>query len=232
MCSSNCCLQSRLLRVLIAMKTSLSAFFCLVLPLIGSGCATSEPPAKHGQGNDQKDMVLFRPAPIPEYHLGVDDLVQINVWGNDELSVEVPVRPDGKISMPLIGDVQAGGRTPMQVAKDIRNRLSRFIRNPNVTVMLTELRSHEYLSRVRVTGAVNTPVSLPYRQGMTVIDAVLAAGGLSEFADSSSAKLYRKRNGQTHVLGVDLEAILEDGKLKTNYDLQPGDIITVPERLF
>lgn len=210
-----------------AMKRLLIPIHYLALSLILSACATSETPVDRSE-----DIDIFEPAPISDYHLGVDDLVQINVWGNEELSVEMPVRPDGKISMPLIGDVQAGGRTPKQVADDIRVRLSGYIRNPNVTVILTELRSHEYLSRIRVTGAVNSPVSLPYRQGMTVIDAILAAGGVNEYAATSLAKLYRKRNGKTHVLKIDLDAILEDGKLNTNYDLQPGDIITVPERLF
>lgn len=209
------------------MRRSLLPVYYFAVSIVLSSCATSEKPVDRTEGSN-----IFDPAPVSDYHLGVDDLVQVNVWGNDELSVEMPVRPDGKISMPLIGDVQAGGRTPKQVAEDIRVRLSGYIRNPNVTVILTELRSHEYLSRIRVTGAVTSPVSLPYRQGMTVIDAVLAAGGVNEYAATSSAKLYRKRNGKTHVLKVDLDAILEDGKLDTNYDLQPGDIITVPERLF
>ena len=209
------------------MSRRLLPVYYLSLSIVVSACATSEIAADRTKVSN-----IFEPAPVSDYHLGVDDLVQINVWGNDELSVEMPVRPDGKISMPLIGDVQAGGRTPKQVAEDIRVRLSGYIRNPNVTVILTELRSHEYLSRVRVTGAVNSPVSLPYRQGMTVIDAILAAGGVNEYAATSSAKLYRRRNGKTYVLRVNLEAILEDGQLNTNYDLQPGDIITVPERLF
>src|SRR5690606_2241654 len=111
-----------------------------------------------------------------------DDMVSVTVWRNDDLNVVVPVRPDGRISVPLIGDVAAGGRTPLEVADDIEERLSAYVRDPQVAVILTELRSHEYLSRVRVTGAVRDPVSLAYRQGMTVLDAVLAAGGPTEFA--------------------------------------------------
>lgn len=167
-----------------------------------------------------------------EYKIGVDDRLQVSVWRNPELSVIVPVRPDGMISVPLIGDVQAGGMTPMQVADKIRQKLSVYIRDPSVAVILTELRSHEFLSRVRVTGAVRTPRSMPFRQGMTVLDAVLEAGGLNEFAAPNRAKLYRKMNGKTEMLDVALGDILNKGGLETNVTLAPGDVITVPERLF
>lgn len=200
----------------------------LLSVLINVGCSsTSAPP-----GTDSDDSASKQAAITKEYHIGVDDLMRINVWGNEELSVEVPVRPDGKISMPLIGDVQAGGRTPTEVAKDIKNRLSAYVRNPNVTVMLTELRSHEFLSRIRITGAVQTPLSIPYRQGMTVLDAVLEAGGVNEFASENSTKLYRSQNGKTAVYDIKLGNILNKGELSTNIYLKPGDVITVPERLF
>lgn len=167
-----------------------------------------------------------------EYLIGVEDQIQVNVWRNPELSVSMPVRPDGMISMPLIGDVQAGGRTPPDVAAEIRERLSAYVRDPNVTVILTDLRTHEYISRVRVTGAVQTPTSIPHRQGMTVLDAVLQAGGVNEFAAPHRAKLYRRLGNETKVYSIDLAGILNAGKLATNYELRPGDIITVPERLF
>ena len=120
----------------------------------------------------------------------------------------------------------------MEVATTIREKLSVFIREPQVTVILTELRSHEFLSRVRVTGAVQKPVSLPFRQGMTVLDAVLEAGGTNLFAAPDRAALYRKTNEKTDRYDVLLDQILTAGKLDTNYPLQPGDIITVPERVF
>ena len=126
-------------------------------------------------------MVAAGPA-VASYKIGVDDMVQVTVWKNPELGITAPVRPDGKISVPLIGDVVAGGKAPDEVADDIQKRLAVFVRDPQVAVILTDLRSHEYLSRVRVTGAVRNPVSIPYRQGMTVLDAVLAAGGLTNFA--------------------------------------------------
>ena len=170
---------------------------------------------------------------INVYRIGVDDTVNINVWRNPDLSVlAVPVRPDGKISMPLLGDIPAAGFTPEEVAEDIRKRLQNFVRDPNVTLMVINLQSHEYLTRLRITGAVNNPISLNYRQGMTVLDAVLAAGSINDFAAPNSTKLYRKAEGKTRVFNIDLGDILYKGKLETNMELRPGDIITVPERLF
>ena len=192
-----------------------------------SGCSTLQ----HTGATDNLAQADKQPA-TSEYHIGVDDQVQVNVWRNPELSVSMPVRPDGMISLPLIGDVQAGGRTPLDVAAEIRERLSAYVRDPNVTVILTELRNDEYISRVRVTGAVQTPTSMAYRQGMTVLDAVLQAGGVNEFAAPNRAKLYRKAGNDTKVFSIDLSGILNEGKLATNYELRPGDIITVPERLF
>jgi polysaccharide export outer membrane protein len=114
----------------------------------------------------------------------------------------------------------------------IKEKLSAFIREPNVAVILMELRSHEFLSRVRVTGAVRTPRSMPYRPGMTVLDAVLEAGGINDFASSNRTKLYRKTKTKTEVIDIDLNDVLTKGSLGTNYDLKPGDVVTVPERLF
>ena len=171
---------------------------------------------------------------VESYKIGVDDIVQVSVWRNPELGITVPVRPDGKISVPLVGDVSAGGRTPDEVAKDIQEKLSQFVREPQVAVILTDLRSHEYLSRVRVTGAVRQPVSVPFRPGMTVLDAVLAAGGLTEFAAPDRSELYRKAGeGETTTMHqIRLDRILNHGDLTTNYPVAPGDVITIPERAF
>lgn len=198
--------------------------FLIVLALVG--CVS-----KQAQ-EFQKRAEEYTPAAEGDYKIGVDDRLQISVWRNPELSVTVPVRPDGMISIPLVGDVQAGGNTPTQVADLIRQKLSQFIREPSVAVILVELRSHEFLSRVRVTGAVRNPRSMPFRPGMTVLDAVLEAGGINDFAAPNRAKLYRKAAPKTDVLDVSLGDILSRGKLETNVMLIPGDIITVPERLF
>jgi polysaccharide export outer membrane protein len=164
------------------------------------------------------------------YRIGVDDQLQVAVWRNPELSVSVPVRPDGRISVPLVGDVLAGGRTPEEVAEDIEKQLAAYVRDPKVAVILTELRSHEFISRVRVTGAVRTPISIPHRQGMTVLDAVLQAGGVNEFAAANRTRLYRREGEGTEAIDVRLGAILGSGDLETNLEVRPGDVITVPER--
>ena len=171
-------------------------------------------------------------AAVDDYAIGVDDVVQVSVWRTPELGITVPVRPDGRISVPLIGDVMAGGRTPAQVSADIQEKLAAYVRDPQVAVILTDLRSHEYLSRVRVTGAVRQPISIPYRQGMTVLDAVLAAGGVNEFAAPDRSSLYRKSEGQTTSYAVRLDKIINRGDLSTNFTVAPGDVITVPERAF
>jgi len=205
-------------------------FFVLLagMVVLVSGCAS--PPAATVESG--KDTNRFASYVEGDYRIGVDDRLQITVWRNPELTVTVPVRPDGKISVPLIGDVQAGGNTPTQVAAIIKDKLSAYIREPNVAVILTELRSHEFPSRIRVTGAVRTPRSMPYRQGMTVLDAVLEAGSVNDFASPNRSKLYRREKNKTEIIGIDLNDILTKGKLETNVELKPGDVVTVPERLF
>lgn len=172
---------------------------------------------------------------VSEYRIGVDDLVMVSVWGNDNISITVPVRPDGRISIPLIGDVLAGGRTPSEVAAVVETSLRDYVRDPKVSIILLELRSHEFISRVRITGAVRAPQSVPYRQGMTVLDLVLLAGGPNEFAAPGRTRLYRrdgKDADRSRSLPIELDEILSQGKMATNYALLPGDVITVPERLF
>ncbi len=169
---------------------------------------------------------------VAPYRIGIDDVIAVSVWRNAELSVTGPVRPDGKITMPIIGDIQAGGKTPEEVAATIREKLSEYIRDPQVAVSVVQLVSHTYLTRVRVTGAVLRPVSIPHRPGMTVLDAVLEAGGITEFAAPDRTTLYRKQNGKSRAYPVRLKRILYQGEVDTNYELMPGDIIAVPERRF
>ena len=197
-------------------RACLTGLFIVAL----SACSTSAPPPA-------------APAAAPEftdeYRIGVGDALSINVWRNADLSVNVPVRPDGKISVPLAGDVMVGNKTPEAVAADITERLATYIRDPYVTVIVTDMGSDQYRSRVRVTGAVGQPLSLPFRQGMTVLDIVLEAGGTTEFANEGGAVLYR-RSGER--LEIQLNRILHRGEMSTNYPLQPGDVVTVPERAF
>lgn len=200
----------------------------IVALLIGSllsSCASMPDTVRYEESSDSPTLL------VDEYKIGVDDRVQVNVWKNPDLSITVPVRPDGRISVPLIGEVLAGGKTPNEVAAEVTQRLSTFIKDPQVAVILVELRSHEFLSRVRVTGAVRNPRSLEFRQGMSVLDVVLEAGGLNEFASGNGARLYRKKDGKVITIKIYLEDILEDGKMKTNILVEPGDVITVPERI-
>lgn len=205
--------------------TPLRLIIVIALSLLAASCASSG--AGHADAPPAADA-----AAVEAYQIGVDDIVQVSVWRNPELGITVPVRPDGKITVPLVGDIAAGGRTPTEVAKDIQDKLTAYVRDPQVAVILTDLRSHEYLSRIRVTGAVKQPVSIPYRQGMTVLDAVLAAGGVTEFAAPDRSDLYRKNgDGTTTNYPVRLDRILGRGDLSTNFPVAPGDVITVPERM-
>lgn len=167
-----------------------------------------------------------------EYQIGVGDQLAVQVWKSPELSVNVPVRPDGKISVPLIGDVQAAGETTTQISRVLAQSLNEYVRNAQVTVIVLDPASGEYLRRVRVTGAVESPVSLPHQQGMTVLDLVLESGGLTEFASGNKSRLYRKVGDEVEVYPIYLSDILEKGALDTNYILAPADIVTVPERAF
>jgi polysaccharide export outer membrane protein len=204
-----------------------SIFLLALLAVAVASCASKRP------SGEAEGPARFTESEA-EYRIGVDDRLLINVWKNPELSLTVPVRPDGMVTMPLIGDIKAGGLTATEVAESIKKRLASYIREPSVAVIVTELRSHEFISRVRVTGAVRVPRSLPFRQGMTVLDAVLEAGGVNEFAAPNRSKLYRKKNGGagTEVYDVELSDILNKGRLGTNYVLYPGDVVTIPERLF
>jgi polysaccharide export outer membrane protein len=166
------------------------------------------------------------------YRIGVGDQLQILVWRNPDLSVSVPVRPDGFVSVPLIGDLKAADLTPKELTTAIETQMQSFVRTPQITVIVTNPVSSEFLHRVRVTGAIRSPSSLPYRKGMTVMDVILVAGGVTEFANSNDAQLYRNYSGEKQVYRVRLNDILVKGKLDTNFELFPGDIIAVPERLF
>lgn len=169
---------------------------------------------------------------VQEFRLGTGDVISVSVWKNPDLSVRVPVRPDGFVSVPLVGDILAGGRTPAEIAADTEQRLSQFIRTPKVSIIIEEIPSAEFQNRVRVVGGVAEPKSISHRDGMTIIDLVLEAGGVNEFASPNSAKLYRTVDGVARVFEVYLGDILTQGLLDTNYSLIPGDVITIPERRF
>jgi polysaccharide export outer membrane protein len=166
----------------------------------------------------------------PDYLIGPGDSVQVFVWRNPDLTVTVPVRPDGKISTPLVENMVAVGKTPSQLARDIEAALSVYVKSPEVNVIVTVPAS--VFSQVKIIGQVLHPQALPYREGMTVLDAVLAVGGLGQFAAGNRAHLVRTVNGKSQEIKIKLEGLVNDGDMKQNLRLQPGDVLVVPETRF
>lgn len=180
--------------------------------------------------------VSGRPLPEPapyeyDYVVGPLDVLNIFVWRNPELSQSVIVRPDGKFSTPLVEDLLASGKTPTELAREIEGELSRYIRDPLVTVMVSGFTSI-FETQVRVVGEATTPQALPYRANMTVLDAMIEVGGLTEFAAGNRTKLVRIVNGRQEEMGVRLEDLLQDGDITANVRLAPGDILIIPEAWF
>ena len=201
-----------------------------VLALVGlSACAETPMRPPQTSSSQESKMAL---AKTPHYRLAVADVVEISVWHNKRLSETVPVRPDGRISMPLIGAVVVAGHTASAVAHTIQQKLGYYVRDPQVTVIVKQVVANSYEDRVRVTGAVQHPASLPFEPGMTVLDAILDAGGINSFAAANDTEIHRQVGHSEHVVHVKLGNILSDGRLGTNYRLHPGDIVTVPQRLF
>jgi polysaccharide export outer membrane protein len=170
------------------------------------------------------------PVVSPNYLIGPGDSLHVFVFQNEELSVTVPVRPDGKISTPLVEDMVAVGKTPSQLARDIEKSLSEYVKSPKVNVVVMGAMS--IYSQVKVIGQVKTPQSLPFRDGMTVLDAVLAVGGLGQFAAGNRAHLVRTENGKQTEIKVKLDALVNNGDMKQNLPLKPGDVLVVPESRF
>jgi polysaccharide export outer membrane protein len=169
-------------------------------------------------------------AVTPDYVIGPGDTLEVFVWRNPDLSVTVPVRPDGKISTPLVEDMVAVGKTPSRLARDVETALAVYVKSPQVNIIVTIPASA--FSQVKVIGQVLHPQAVPYRQGMTVIDAVLAVGGLTQFAAGNRARVVRNVNGKPQEFKIKLAAILNNGDMSQNMALQPGDVVVVPETLF
>jgi polysaccharide export outer membrane protein len=169
-------------------------------------------------------------ASSPDYVIGPGDALQIFVWRNPELTTSVPVRPDGKISTPLVEDMPAVGKTPTQLARDIEKVLAVYVKQPQVNVIVTQPASA--YSQVKVIGQVLHASAVPYREGMTVMDAVLAVGGLTTFAAGNRAQLVRTIDGKQIELHVKLDALLNHGDMSQNLPVRPGDVLVVPESRF
>jgi polysaccharide biosynthesis/export protein len=171
------------------------------------------------------------PADQAEYHIGPGDKLNIFVFNQPELSIEVPVRPDGLISTPLVEDLPAAGKTPSQLARDMEKKLAEFIRSPSVNVIVTGFVGN-YGDQVRVVGQAANPQALPYRSGMTLLDVMIAVGGLGEFAAGNRARLIRRVDGKTTETRVRLDDLLNDGDIRANIQVQPGDVLIIPESRF
>ena len=178
-------------------------------------------------------FVSMQEGPGEEYIIGPLDELTVHVWRNDELGAEVQVRPDGRITTPLVADMPAVGKTPTMLSEDIRLQLSQYIADPLVTVIVNKF-AGTFSQQIRVVGATEKPASIPYRANMTVLDAMIAVGGLSEFASGNRAKLIRfdKQVGRQREFGLRLADLLKKGDSQANVMLQPGDVIIIPESMF
>jgi polysaccharide export outer membrane protein len=165
-----------------------------------------------------------------QYLIGPGDQLQIFVWNHPELSPTVPVRPDGRISTPLVENMVAVRKTPPQLAKDIEGILTEYIRSPKVNVIVTMAQSA--FSQVKVVGQVAHPQAVPFHEGMTVLDVVLQAGGLGPYAAGNRARLIRTENGKTQQIHVRLVDLTQKGAVKENLAVKPGDLLVIPQALF
>jgi polysaccharide export outer membrane protein len=166
-----------------------------------------------------------------EYVIGPGDSLQIFVWDHADLSTPVQVRPDGKISTPLVEDLQAAGRTPTQLARDIEDVLQEYVRSPIVTVIMQGFVG-EQTQRIRVVGQAVAPQALQFKQGMTVLDVLIAVGGLSEFAAGNRAKIIRKGADGDIEIRLRLDDLLNEGAIEENVRMLPGDVLIIPESFF
>ncbi len=206
------------------------AFAVTVSALALSGCAStgrtgnSLPPANFVGASDQVGE---------QYIIGALDEISVFVWRNPELGARVQVRPDGRITTPLISDMVAVGKTPAQLSEDIRVVLNQYIQDPLVSVMV-EKPQGTFGQQIRIVGATEKPAALPYRANMTLLDAMIAVGGLSEFAAGDRARLIRtnRGTGQQREYDLKIASLLRRGDVSANVRLEPGDVIIIPESMF
>lgn len=212
--------MGKLMRKLFSVRLVASAILIGLVLTAMVGCTTgptaSLPPASQQGG-------------VSEYRIAPGDTLAVFVWNNPDLSVkEVPVRPDGKITTPLAEDVKASGKTSADLAREIEERLARFVKYPQVSVTVTEFVGM-YSEQIRVIGEATEPQSQPFREGMTVLDVVIAVGGLTEFADGNKALLVRNVAGEQQTFRIRLHDLINKGDISANVDMVPGDILIIPE---
>ena len=212
------CHKGFLNKLLILLLTVLAVSACSTQPTIAPESAEA------GQGGSSADA-------SPLYVIGPGDRLNVFVWGDNELSTEVVVRPDGLITTPLVEDLQASGKTPTELARTLEERLSKFVKNPKVTVSVTNFVGR-YTEQVRVVGQAAQPQSIPYRDGMTLLDVIISVGGLTEFAAGNKATIVRKVDGTTKQFRVRLDDLIRDGDISANTRMMPGDVLIIPETWF
>ena len=191
-----------------------------VLVLLFAGCGTSYPPVAERERRDA--------AP---YLVGPGDTLNVVVWRSPELSLTVPVRPDGKITTPLVEDLQASGKTTTQIAREMEQVLARYVQRPVVTVIVTSF-GGPYSQQVRVIGEATKPQALPYRENMTLLDVMIAVGGITDFAAGNRASILRTEGGKTRQFGVLLNDLMRGGDLSANVEMRPGDVLVIPQSYF
>lgn len=201
-----------------------SVFKVLIIVTLFTVAACGSAPLKLTSGVDDNR------APS-DYLIGPGDVLDVFVWRNPEISVSVPVRPEGKISTPLVEDMVAAGKTPTQLARDIEEVLAKYIKSPVVTVIVKNFVG-AFSEQIRVVGQAVNPRALPYRSNMTLLDVMIEVGGLTEFAAGNRAKIVRRENGKEITLEVRLKDLLQEGKIDANRLMRPGDILIIPESWF
>ncbi|MEP6656141.1 MAG: XrtA/PEP-CTERM system exopolysaccharide export protein [Betaproteobacteria bacterium] len=190
-----------------------------IAALLVLGCATPYPPAPASAAS-----------PDYNYLIGPGDAVNIIVWRNPELSGSVPVRPDGKISTALVEDLPAQGKDPTTLARDIEKALSKYIREPVVTVVITAFVG-PYGEQIRVIGEAAKPQALPYKQKMTLLDVMIAVGGITDFADANRATILRTADGNKQY-SVRIKDLIKRGDVSANVEMKPGDVLIIPQSWF
>jgi polysaccharide export outer membrane protein len=207
----------------LVVRTTLIA---LLLGLVG--CASNQFPPLPTKA--QKQPVTTDPAQY-NYLIGPGDTLDIFVWRNPEVSQEVTVRPDGQVTTPLVEDLKVSGLTPTEVARKIEEALSVYIKEPIVTVIVGGFQG-PYSEQVRIIGEASEPQAIPYREDMSILDVMIAVGGLTEFADGNNATVVRVIEGEQKQFNVRIDDLLENGDISANADILPGDIIIIPEDWF
>lgn len=169
--------------------------------------------------------------PMHDYLIGPGDSVNITVWRNPEVSMSVPVRPDGKITTPLVEDLPASGKSSSHLARDIEKALAKYIQDPVVTVIVTGFVG-PYSEQIRVIGQAAKPQALPYREGMSLLDVMITVGGITEFAAGNKASIIRGAGENQQRLAVRLDDLIKEGDIYANTPMRPGDILVIPESFF